>query len=39
MAQDVFDYCKGHDLEKVAVIGHSMGGKTAFVLVTTYPER
>jgi len=38
MAQDVFDYCKGHNLEKVAVIGHSMGGKTAMLFATTYPE-
>ena len=38
MAQDVYEYCKGNNLEKVAVIGHSMGGKTAMLFATSYPE-
>lgn len=38
MVQDVYDYCKAHNLEKVNVIGHSMGGKTAMLFAVTYPE-
>jgi esterase len=39
MSQDVFDYCKANNLEKVSIIGHSMGGKTAMLFATKYPER
>lgn len=38
MAQDVYDYCKANYLEKVNIIGHSMGGKTAMLFATTHPE-
>ena len=38
MAQDVYDYCKAHNLEKINILGHSMGGKTAMLFATTYPE-
>ncbi|MGO4820440.1 MULTISPECIES: alpha/beta fold hydrolase [unclassified Flavobacterium] len=38
MAQDVYEYCKENNLEKVSVIGHSMGGKTAMLFATKYPE-
>ena len=38
MIQDVFDYCKANDLDNINIIGHSMGGKTAMLLATTYPE-
>ena len=38
MAQDVLDYCKTNHLEKVSIIGHSMGGKTAMLFAATYPE-
>ena len=38
LAQDVFDYCQANNLEKVTVLGHSMGGKTAMLLATRYPE-
>lgn len=38
MAQDVFDYCQANNLKKVNIIGHSMGGKTAMLFATTYPE-
>lgn len=38
MAQDVFDYCQANKLEKVNVLGHSMGGKTAMLFAVTYPE-
>ena len=38
MVQDVYDYCKAHNLNKINVIGHSMGGKTAMLLAAIYPE-
>lgn len=38
MVQDIYDYCQGHNLSQVAIIGHSMGGKTAMLFATTYPE-
>ena len=38
MVQDVYEYCKSNNLEKINIIGHSMGGKTAMLLATTYPE-
>lgn len=38
MMQDVLDYCKYHNLDKVSIIGHSMGGKLAMFLAVTYPE-
>ena len=38
MVQDVLAYCQANQLEKINVIGHSMGGKTAMLLATTYPE-
>jgi pimeloyl-ACP methyl ester carboxylesterase len=37
MVQDVVDYCSRHNLTKISVIGHSMGGKVAMLLATTYP--
>lgn len=38
MVQDVYDYCQANSLQSIAVIGHSMGGKTAMLLATTYPD-
>ena len=38
MAQDVFDYCKANNLENINILGHSMGGKTAMLFATIYPE-
>ena len=38
MVEDVVDYCKGHHLNTIDIIGHSMGGKTAMLLATTYPD-
>lgn len=38
MARDVYDYCKANNLEKVNIIGHSMGGKTAMLFATIHPE-
>lgn len=39
MTNDVLEYCVEHDLENVAIIGHSMGGKVAMLFATTYPEK
>jgi len=39
MAQDVYDYCKANNLEKIDILGHSMGGKTAMLFATLHPER
>ncbi len=38
MAYDVFEYCQANNLEKVNILGHSMGGKTAMLFAVTYPE-
>lgn len=38
MVQDVVDYCQAHKLEKINIVGHSMGGKVAMLLATTHPE-
>ncbi|MBP6040218.1 MAG: alpha/beta fold hydrolase [Flavobacterium sp.] len=38
MVQDIVQYCEEHHLEKINVIGHSMGGKTAMLLAARYPE-
>jgi pimeloyl-ACP methyl ester carboxylesterase len=38
MVQDVLDYCKANNLEKIDCIGHSMGGKVAMLLATKHSE-
>lgn len=38
MVQDILEYCQENNLEKINIIGHSMGGKIAMSLATTYPE-
>jgi len=38
MAQDVYDYCKANNLEKINILGHSMGGKTAMLFAVNHPE-
>lgn len=38
MAQDVLDYCQENQLTNIALIGHSMGGKVAMLLATSYPN-
>jgi pimeloyl-ACP methyl ester carboxylesterase len=38
MANDLKEYCVHHKLEKAIVLGHSMGGKTAMLFATKYPE-
>lgn len=39
MAQDLLDYCDGQHLDKVDLIGHSMGGKVAMLFAVNHPER
>lgn len=39
MVQDVVEYCAGHNLNVVDIIGHSMGGKVAMFFATAYPNR
>ena len=38
MAEDLKHYCEANQLEKVILLGHSMGGKTAMLFSTLYPE-
>lgn len=38
MVQDVYAYCQTHQLTNIDIIGHSMGGKVAMLLATTYPD-
>lgn len=38
LAEDVYNYIHHHHLEKVIVLGHSMGGKTAMLFAVEYPE-
>ncbi|MFN3753278.1 alpha/beta fold hydrolase [Flavobacterium sp.] len=38
MTSDVLEYCQGHDLKNINIIGHSMGGKVAMLLATAYPD-
>jgi pimeloyl-ACP methyl ester carboxylesterase len=38
MVEDIVKYCNEHYLEKINLIGHSMGGKTAMLLAARYPE-
>lgn len=38
MASDVLAYCRHHKLDKISIIGHSMGGKIAMFLASQHPE-
>ena len=38
MVEDLFYYVVQNDLEKVSLLGHSMGGKVAMLFAVTYPE-
>jgi len=38
LAKDLKLFCDQHGLEKVNLIGHSMGGKTAMTFANAYPE-
>ena len=39
MVDDLYKYLQYHNLEKVNIIGHSMGGKVAMLFATTHPDR
>ncbi|WCO02078.1 alpha/beta fold hydrolase [Psychroserpens ponticola] len=38
LAEDLKQYCNEHLLENIIILGHSMGGKTAMLFATLYPE-
>lgn len=38
LVEDLYNYINHHQLKKVNLIGHSMGGKTAMLFATTYPN-
>lgn len=38
MAEDLKHYCDEHQLNDIILLGHSMGGKTAMLFSTLYPE-
>ena len=38
MAEDVKQYCEFYQLTDVVLLGHSMGGKVAMLLASTYPD-
>lgn len=38
MSTDLTQFCQSHDLEKVVLMGHSMGGKTAMLTALREPD-
>jgi pimeloyl-ACP methyl ester carboxylesterase len=38
LAEDLYAYIQHYKLEKVLLLGHSMGGKVAMLFAVTYPE-
>ncbi|MFD2822177.1 alpha/beta fold hydrolase [Lacinutrix iliipiscaria] len=38
LVEDLKAYCDAHKLDDIILLGHSMGGKTAMLFATTYPE-
>jgi pimeloyl-ACP methyl ester carboxylesterase len=38
LVDDLKNYCKAHNLDKINLIGHSMGGKVAMFFAAKYPE-
>lgn len=38
LAEDLYNYIQYHQLEKIYLIGHSMGGKTAMLFAVTFPD-
>ncbi|MGA1226505.1 MAG: alpha/beta fold hydrolase [Tamlana sp.] len=38
LADDLKNYCDAHQLKDIVLMGHSMGGKTAMLFATEYPE-
>lgn len=39
MAEDIIEFMNHEKLEKIILIGHSMGGKTAMMFANKYPEK
>ncbi|MCK5814462.1 MAG: alpha/beta fold hydrolase [Flavobacteriaceae bacterium] len=39
MEADLLNYIQHHNLEKVNLLGHSMGGKTVMLFAVNYPEK
>jgi len=39
LVKDVLNYIQHYKLDKVNLLGHSMGGKTAMLFAVTYPEK
>lgn len=38
LSEDLKHYCDTHNLTNIILLGHSMGGKTAMLFATQYPE-
>lgn len=38
LAEDLKQYCNDYQLKDIILLGHSMGGKTAMLFATEYPE-
>jgi pimeloyl-ACP methyl ester carboxylesterase len=38
MVSDLYNYIQHYNLEKIYIVGHSMGGKTAMLFAVTYPN-
>ena len=38
MAEDLKHYCDMHNLKDIVLLGHSMGGKTAMLFATLFPD-
>ena len=38
LVEDLKNYCNEHKLENIILLGHSMGGKTAMLFATKYPQ-
>ena len=38
LVEDLKTYCEEYNLEDIVLLGHSMGGKTAMLFATEYPE-
>lgn len=38
LSEDLKSYCDAHNLKDIILLGHSMGGKTAMLFATQYPE-
>jgi pimeloyl-ACP methyl ester carboxylesterase len=38
LAKDIKHYCESYDINNMVLLGHSMGGKTAMLFATKYPD-